>query len=70
MTSYYPKTIEEAEKKRYGVWAGNPRGYQYSPDNCAAEVLPSGMWEYHQCSRRTGHGPGQLYCKQHAAKVK
>lgn len=70
MTHDYPKTIKEAEQKRYGVWAGNPRGYRYRPDNCAAEVLPSGTWVYHQCSRRPGHGPGHLYCKQHAAKIK
>ena len=62
-----PKTAAEAKAKRYGAWAGNPDGMRFLPSQCAAEV-PSG-WRYCQCSRKPGHGPDALYCKQHAAKV-
>jgi hypothetical protein len=27
--------------------------------------VPDERWPY-QCSRRAGHGPGGLFCKQHA----
>jgi len=57
-----PRTKEEAEKRRYGQWAGS-KGYAYNPQFCAASV-----WDNirtNQCSRKPGHGPDGLYCKQH-----
>lgn len=59
-----PTTLEEARAYRYGRWAGKPRGYPHDPKQCAAEV-PTG-WLYGQCSRKPGHGPAALYCKQHS----
>lgn len=63
-----PKTVEEARQNRYGVWAGNPKGWSYVEDRCAYSVSTD-RWYSVQCSRKLGHGPGGLYCKQHAKKV-
>ncbi len=65
-----PKTIEAARAHRYNQWAGHPEGTCYDEGFCAMEVWPSD-WRGmpHQCSRRNGHGPGCLYCKQHGRKV-
>lgn len=51
----------------YGQWAGNPKGTPEDPDRCIAPV-PGGARGiiYKQCSRKRGHGPGDLFCKQHA----
>jgi hypothetical protein len=54
------------EKKRYGQWAGNPRGTAYNPEKCAHEVHSPDGWRWYQCSRKNGHGPDELFCKQHA----
>ena len=62
-----PKTKEEAETYRYAKWAGNPRGFPYRPGYCAFEVFSN--WSSYQCTRKAGHGPAGLYCKQHAMKV-
>lgn len=62
-----PKTKKEAYKYRYGTWAGNPSGDRYDPNRCAAEVVDD--WCHFQCSRKNGHGPDGLYCKQHAKMV-
>jgi hypothetical protein len=63
----YPKTKDEAQKYKYGQWAGRPAGYPYKEGKCAAESLPeSGQWFFRQCARENGHGPDGLYCKQHA----
>jgi len=64
-----PKTKEEAAAKRYGAWAGRPKGYAFKSEQCAFEVMSEG-WTFHQCSRKPGHGPDSLYCKQHAQKVR
>lgn len=63
-----PKTRAEAEARRYGQWAGNPNGYRFKPSRCACEV--SSKYLLVQCSRKPGHGPDELYCKQHAKKVR
>lgn len=65
-----PKTKEEAEKVRYGSWAGNSRGHAYNPYFCAMEIQggPRGF-TFYQCNRKNGHGPEGLYCKQHAKKI-
>ena len=65
----YPRTREEAEKYRYGQWAGDPKGLGFYSYECAMEVWPPGEWISRQCTRLPGHGPDGLYCKQHAAKV-
>ena len=63
-----PKTLEEANRYKYNVWAGNPKGRAYNKNNCAWEVWDN-MLSY-QCSRKNGHGPNNLYCKQHAKIIK
>ena len=32
---------------------------------CIEEVWETGAWTQYQCSRKRGHGPNGLYCKQH-----
>ncbi len=64
-----PKTLEEAHKTRYNSWAGNPKGTLYKDKYCAYDVWLSTGWTSHQCSRKNGHGPAGLYCKQHAKMV-
>ncbi len=62
-----PKTKAEAKACKYGEWAGWPRGMAYNPACCAYEI-----WEdmhSFQCSRKNGHGPDGLYCKQHAKMI-
>lgn len=58
------------EVKRYGQWAGNPEGFAENPAYCVKEVWPkSGNgWIPYQCTRKRGHGPDGLYCKQHGKK--
>jgi len=51
--------------KRYGIWAGNPRGVSGDPSRCI-ESLWDLRWE-RQCSRKRGHGPRGEYCRQHGA---
>ena len=63
----YPKTKEEARKRRYNTWAGNPNGVRYQESKCAADV-----WRNHlsyQCARKPGKGPDGLYCGIHAKMV-
>lgn len=51
--------------KRYGQWAGNPKGYAEDKARCVAKVF-SGPWPISsQCARKRGHGPQGLFCKQH-----
>ena len=65
-----PMTREEAENPRYRVWAGKPNGYPYDPARCAADVADGDRsCLFHQCIRKPGHGPDDLYCKQHAARL-
>lgn len=55
---------------RYGVSSMRPRGTPEDPRLCVEEVWngPRGMTS-NQCSRKRGHGPGGLWCKQHARRV-
>lgn len=62
-----PMTQEEAEAHIYGRWSGNPKGHAYRPGRCAYSVWRNFISG--QCSRIWGHGPGGLYCKQHAKMV-
>lgn len=54
--------------RRYGQWAGNPKGVAEQTDRCVFELFDRGwgMGHFRQCSRKRGHGPGGLFCKQHA----
>jgi hypothetical protein len=62
-----PRTLVEAKIYRYGTWAGNPKGRPYNEGKCAYELMHDMLFS--QCSRNAGHGPEELYCKQHAKKV-
>jgi len=69
MKKRYPLTSAEARKKRYGEWAGNPKGSAYVPGRCAYDCFSKNDFIPHQCSRRNGNGPDKLYCRQHAQIV-
>ncbi len=47
---------------RPGVYAGTPG----NPDRCAAEVFVDCSFSHQCCRRRTGSGPHDEFCKQHA----
>ncbi len=51
--------------KKYGAWAGNPRGTPYKPGRCAESVSPPPGYISSQCSRKAVVG---LFCRQHAKK--
>ena len=57
---------EHKHKLTYGQWAGNPKGDPANLTRCAEEVfvglIPA------QCSRKCGHGPNWVYCKNHAKR--
>ena len=58
--------------RRYGQWAGDPKGQLEDVECCVVEVWPSssyGGWQPYQCQRRRGYGPRGEYCKQHANKL-
>lgn len=61
------------EERRYNSWAGNPKGDPENKERCVQHVYPQdyarGMISV-QCSRKRGHGPDGLYCKQHAKNYK
>lgn len=59
-------------EQRYGQWAENPNGNPEDPNRCIAEVKIQWLFRertLEQCLRKRGHGPGGLYCKQHAKMV-
>lgn len=60
--------VERSKGRRYGVWAGNPRGAAEDKARCIAEVPNPPSWVDVQCSRKRGHGLDGMYCKQHARK--
>ncbi len=49
----------------YGSWAGNEKGVSEDITRCIKKVFGDSFIN-HQCSRKRGHGPEGLYCKQHA----
>jgi hypothetical protein len=52
--------------RRYGL------NYTLEEDDtcCVAEVsTPPWYIHFRQCSKKRGHGPDGLYCKQHAAMI-
>ena len=58
LRGYYPG-------KRYGQWSGNPKGLPEDETKCVEEIIDTGGFLFKQCSRKRGHGPKGLYCKQH-----
>lgn len=55
-------------ERRYGQWAGNPKGRAEDPSRCIKEIYLNnrgGSANQYQCLRKRGHGPEGLYCKQH-----
>jgi hypothetical protein len=50
----------------YGQWAGNPNGVPEDPTHCIHAVRNDFQPGGYQCTRKRGHGPAGLYCKQHA----
>lgn len=69
----YPHEMDSAElsSKLYGITSDHPEGTPYLPNWCAEEIwFPVGSpdEDLMQCSRRNGHGPKGLYCKQHAKR--
>lgn len=58
---------EDFVNKRYGFnsWG---KGTPYNPARCAKSVCSSDGWHIYQCSRKAGHGPDELFCKQHAKR--
>ncbi len=54
-------------RRIYGQWAGDPKGRIEDETRCVEEVM-SDFMHFYQCSRKRGHGPDGLYCKQHAKK--
>ncbi len=65
-----PKIRTEANTRTYGRDTGLYHANKYTPTRCAYDVSePPWYIDSHQCSRKPGHGPDGLYCKQHAKKV-
>jgi hypothetical protein len=52
--------------RRYGRWVGNPEGVAENTEFCVADVWHGVATGDTQCARKRGHGPGGLYCQQHA----
>lgn len=50
--------------RKYGAWAGNPKGYVEDVSRCIVEVANEMM--FYQCSRKRRDG---LYCRQHAKMI-
>ena len=56
-----------SEERRYGVWAGRPKGRPENRYHCIKEI-GRGCYGY-QCTRKRGLGPDGLYCLQHAKMI-
>ncbi len=54
------------ERRIYGQWAGNPKGWLEDLEHCIEAIIRDNNWWASQCSRKRGHGKDGLYCKQHA----
>ena len=61
-----PTTLEQARLGHYGHSHGQMPNF--IEGRCAEEVSQNeGRWtSFHQCTRKSGHGPEGLYCKLHA----
>lgn len=58
-----PRTVEAAQEYWYAI------RHCFHGSRCAAVVYCGRFRVREQCLRRPGHGPGGLYCKQHAAMI-
>lgn len=59
-------TIFKSREEAKNHWE-HKRGYNFDFNRCAQGVQESGRsFGFHQCSRKPGHGPDGIYCKQHA----
>jgi hypothetical protein len=63
----YPITLIDAQKYRYGCYAGNPCGTKHQKGRCAYEIRKN--WSEYQCYNKAVAGPEGLYCKMHAKIV-
>jgi hypothetical protein len=66
-------TKAAAKMETYGRGGTYNRGRKYDETQCVHGVWSG--YQHHQCTRKPGHGPDELYCKQHdpvakAAKYK
>jgi hypothetical protein len=60
-----PMTIEKARATHYGGYRNEP----YREGFCVERVPDGGRSPLsHQCTRKNGHGPSGLYCRQHAKR--
>lgn len=55
-------------KRRYGTWAGNPKGQAEDLNCCIEAVYSTGRYISGQCSRRRGWGLNCDFCLQHSKK--
>ncbi len=56
--------------RRYGEWAGSPKGSPEDKLRCVAEIAEGGRSiHFQQCSKRRGHGPDGLFCGLHAKRL-
>lgn len=55
-------------KRRYGTWAGNPKGRAEDLERCIESVSGSGRYISGQCSRRRGWGLNGDFCLQHSKR--
>ena len=60
------EVTEGAKERRYGQWAGNPKGAAEDKTRCIESVWSDYVGG--QCSRKRGYGKDGLYCKQHAKR--
>ena len=59
-------------KRVYGQWAGNQKGTLENTTKCIEEVwyqVGKMLSLSRQCSRKRGHGPEGVYCRQHAVRA-
>lgn len=63
-----PATLKEAQRHRYGCWAGAPNGQPYHSGDCIAEIIPANERGpvARQCSRKATTGPEGAWCPAHA----
>lgn len=59
-------TPVECLVRRYGQWAGCPKGVAEDVSRCIESIHDNYL--FHQCARKRGFGKDGLYCKQHAKR--
>lgn len=57
--------------RRYGKWAGNPKGFREDPERCVWEVFPNdGQRIGRQCQNRRKAGSEGDLCQRHFTEWK